>query len=70
MLQDGRLRQCQKLSEGTAAIDIAALAREEQWPDIVEAEFVDVDGHHYELFVDCYHGTGGTWRISGNPQTT
>jgi hypothetical protein len=62
MLEDGRLKQCSKRSPEAIAVDIVALASEGQWPDIVEAEFVDSDGHHYELFVDCYHGSGGTWR--------
>jgi hypothetical protein len=64
MLQDGRLKQCFKLSQDVAAVDVAALAREGQWPDIIEAEFVDASGRHYELFVDCYHGAGGVWRLS------
>ena len=70
MLRDGRLRPRQGLSGSTAPIDVAALATAEQWPDIVEAEFVDADGRRYQLFVDCYHGSGGTWRMSQDPQPT
>ena len=67
MLETGRLKQCPKLLPEAGSVDIAVLARGEQWPDIVEAEFVDSHGRHYELFVDCYHGSGGTWRLSRAP---
>jgi hypothetical protein len=67
MLKDGRLKQYFELSPEDGAVDIAGLASLDQWPDTVEAEFVDCDGHHYELFVDCYHGSGGTWRLVRSP---
>jgi hypothetical protein len=61
-LRNGTLKQCYTGHPDSPQIDVLRLPPGGPWPDIVEADFVDLQGHGYHLLVDCYHGTGGEWR--------
>lgn len=63
LMNDGVLKQCDLADASTGGIDVRRLQPDGPWPDIVEAEFVDIDGRHYHLFVDTFHGAGGHWHI-------
>jgi hypothetical protein len=63
LLNDGVLKQCDLADASTGSLDVRWLQPDGPWPDIVEAEFVGVDGRRYHLFVDTYHGAGGHWRV-------
>jgi len=62
LLEVGALKQCNRADLSTSGIDLRRLEPDGPWPDIVEAEFVGVDGQRYHLFVDTFHGVGGHWR--------
>lgn len=63
-LRIGTLKQRDSDIPGFPQVDVSQLQPGGPWPDIIEADFVDVRGHGYHLFVDCYHGTGGEWRVT------
>jgi hypothetical protein len=42
--------------------DIRTVPDDGPWPgDIIEAYFEDQSGQRYELSVETYHGSGGSW---------
>ena len=62
LLDAGALKQSNLTDPSIGGIDLRRLKPDGPWPDIVEAEFVGVDGRRYHLFVDTFHGAGGYWR--------
>ena len=63
LMSGGVLKQCDPADASTGRIDVRRLQPVGPWPDIVEAEFIGIDGRHYHLFVDTFHGAGGHWRV-------
>jgi hypothetical protein len=63
LVNGGVLKQSDLVDGSTDRIDVCRLQPDGPWPDIVEAEFVDIDGRHYHLFIDTFHGAGGHWRV-------
>lgn len=64
LLNEGKLTQFGKPDSLGQFVDVRQLPPDGPWPDIVEADFRDEQGHEYHLFVDSFHGTGGEWRLT------
>jgi hypothetical protein len=67
-LANGTLRQVKPPPEhpypSTVIDDIRTVPDDGPWPaDIIEAYFKDRSGRRYQLEVETYHGSGGSWRI-------
>ena len=61
LLRCGALTQVRREGTLITSVDLVQLGESGPWPDIIDEEFVDVQGRRFHLFVDCYHGAGGKW---------
>lgn len=58
---DGSLRQVSRSDRAGSDLDFSQLEPDGQWPDVIEADFVDGLGQRFHIEVETYHGAGGRW---------